>query len=100
MAFDKFKQLRELRSKAKEVENQLSDVSVTEEHKGWVFTMTGNMELINVQIDKDTLDSTEPGYVEDIVKKGINKTIKAAQRASAKKMMKEGGLDNFPGMGG
>lgn len=100
MAFDKFKQLRDLRSKAKEMEDRLSDVVVTEEHKGWTFTMSGSMELLNVQVDADTLKPEEKGYVEDIVKKGVNKAMKAAQHAAAKKMMKEGGIEGLPGMGG
>lgn len=98
MAFDKFKQLKELRSKAKEVESQLAGVTATESHKGWTFTMSGNLELINVEIDADSLRD-DPGYVEDIVKKGINKTIKAVQQKSARKMMKEGGIEGFPGLG-
>ncbi len=99
MAFNKFKQLKDLRSKAKEVQGQLADVSATEEYKGWTFTMNGSLELINVVVDPDTLSKGDAGYVEDIVKKGVNKTLKSVQKISAKKMMKEGGLDAF-GLGG
>lgn len=100
MVFDKFKQLRDLKSKASEVKGELSSVTATEEYKGWSFTMNGNQELINVKIDPDSLDPNETGRVEDIVKTGINKTIKATQKKAAKHMMNSGGLEgmNLPGM--
>jgi DNA-binding protein YbaB len=89
--FDRLKKLREL----KKMQDGLGSLIVTQEERGWKFTMNGKMELINIEIDPDTLNADSKGLVEDIVKKGINNVIKEVQKKAAQEMMKNGGLANL-----
>lgn len=89
--FNKLKQLKDLRSTAKTMQDALSSERVEETRGGVKITMNGNMEVLSVAIDGGlTKEAIETG-----VKNSINDTIKKAQRLMAKKLQDMGG---FPGL--
>ena len=89
--FNKLKQLKDLRSQAKQMQNTLSDESVTIEKNGIKVVMNGNMQITelitNPELKKENMES--------ILTDCINDAIKKIQKIMAKKMQEMGG---FPGM--
>jgi DNA-binding YbaB/EbfC family protein len=95
--FSKLKQFKDLRDKAKKIQDVLKDVTV-EGSGGWgkvKMAMNGNQEVTSVSIDQSLVG--DKGKLESAVKDAVNDTIKRAQRAMADQMKKTGGLD-LPGL--
>lgn len=87
--FDKFKQLGELgklRSQAKLLEKELSQIKETVEKAGLKVTVTGNQKIDYLEIDGESRKD-----VADI----INEAFKRIQKKSAKKMLEMGGLSGL-----
>lgn len=89
--FNKLKQLKDLRSQAKQMQNALSGESITSEKNGVKITMNGNMSITAVEISKDITKES----LEIAIKEAVNDAIKQTQRLMAKKMQEMGG---FPGL--
>lgn len=89
--FNKLKQFKDLRSKAKTMQDALAEEKVTEEKGGVKITMNGNMEILSVNIESGLTKEA----IETSVKNSVNETIKKAQRLMAKKLQDMGG---FPGL--
>lgn len=89
--FNKLKHLKDLRSKAKTMQNALASESITIDSKGVKIEMNGNMEITNVTITEDI----SKDKLAEIIKKNVNDAIKKTQRIMAQKMQEMGGL---PGM--
>ncbi len=89
--FNKLKQLKDLRSHAKTMQDALSGERVTEERGGIKIVMNGNMEILSVNI----ADGLSKEATETSVKNCVNDSIKKAQRLMAKKLQDMGG---FPGL--
>ena len=94
--FDKFKQaqnLMKLRSEAKKLQQELEQITHTEEDGNMAVTVNGAQSLVSLRID---------GEEQEKLVKLINKAMKEVQKKSAKKMMEMGGgLGGlFGGMGG
>ncbi len=90
--FGKLKQLKDLRSQAKTMQNVLADEKVELEKNGIKLSMNGNMEIIDMKIESD-LSKEE---IARTSKELFNDAIKKTQRIMAKKMQEMGG---FPGLG-
>jgi len=89
--FNKLKQIKDLRSQAKTMQNMLADENVTAEKHGITITMNGNMEVTNVSLPKDTdLEKLEKSLISC-----INDAVKKTQKIMAQKMQEMGG---FPGL--
>ena len=89
--FNKLKQLKDLKSQAKTMQDALSTERVEESRGGVKITMNGNMEVLSVVIESGLTREV----IETSVKNCINDTIKKAQRLMAKKLQDMGG---FPGL--
>jgi len=89
--FNKLKQFKDLRSKAKQMQTALSGESVTEEYGGIKITMNGNMEVTFISIDP----SLTGGALDSNVKQAINKVIQKTQKLMAQKMKEMGGMPSF-----
>lgn len=90
--FGKLKQLKDLRSQAKTMQNALAGEKVELEKNGVKLSMNGNMEVTDMKIESD-LSKEE---IARISKDLFNDAIKKTQRIMAKKMQEMGG---FPGLG-
>lgn len=89
--FNKLKQLKDLRSQAKTMQNALSGEKIELEKNGIKISMNGNMEIVEMSINND-LSKEE---IAKISKDLFNDAIKKTQRVMAKKMQEMGG---FPGL--
>ena len=96
--FNKLKQYEDIRGQAKDLQNQLSEESVTTSSNGISLTMDGNLKMTNLDIPADMLESSKKGKIEDAVKDAHDSAIKKIQRIMAMKMKEMGGMPNMPGM--
>ena len=89
--FNKLKQLKDLRSQAKTMQNALAGEKVEVEKNGIKLSMNGNMEVMDLVITSE-LSKEE---IARTSKELFNDAIKKTQRLMAKKMQEMGG---FPGL--
>ncbi len=89
--FNKLKQLKDLRSQAKTIQNVLSEETIEAEKSGIKIIMNGNMEVQSISIN----DGIAKESLEGILKSLINDAIKKTQKVMAKKMQEMGGLPGF-----
>lgn len=89
--FSKLKQLKDLRSQAKTMQNALAEEKVEVEKNGIKLSMNGNMEVTSLIITNDLSKEEIARTSKDL----FNDAIKKTQRIMAKKMQEMGG---FPGL--
>ncbi len=89
--FEKLKQIKDLRTQAKTMQNALSGESATVEKNGVTVTMNGNLEITNLTI----ADSLVGLQAANATREAINEVIKKVQKIIAQKMQDMGGLKNF-----
>jgi DNA-binding protein YbaB len=90
--FGKLKQLKDLRSQAKTMQNSLADEKVELEKDAIKIVMNGNMEVIDFKIEGDM----KKEEIAKTTKTLVNDAVKKTQKIMAKKMQEMGGL---PGLG-
>ncbi|OGH60054.1 MAG: nucleoid-associated protein, YbaB/EbfC family [Candidatus Magasanikbacteria bacterium RIFCSPHIGHO2_01_FULL_33_34] len=97
---NKLKQFRDLRSQAKEMQDNLSKESVTVKSAGdkVVMTMDGNLKMTGLAIDNDLLNPDKKQKLQDAIKDAHADAMKKMQRIMAMKMKEMGGLPNIPGL--
>jgi len=95
--FEKLKQFKDLRSKAKNLQGQLAkeEIIATAAWSKIKMVMNGNQEVLKVEVDLELLKNK--AKLEDAIKEVTNDAIKKVQNIMAKKMMKDGGF-KMPGM--
>ncbi len=89
--FEKLKQIKDLRSQAKTMQNALSGESASAEKGGVTITLNGNLEVQSVVI----ADGMTKAQIEQATKEAANEAIKRIQKVIAQKMQAMGGLKNF-----
>jgi DNA-binding YbaB/EbfC family protein len=97
--FNKLKQFKDLRDKAKQLQTALSSESV-EGSGGWgkvKVTMDGNQAVTGIAIDDALLTPSEKGKLETGLKEAFADALKKAQRKAMEKMKDIGGID-LPGL--
>ena len=91
--FNKLKQVKDLRTRAKDLQAKLSEETV-EGSAGFgkvKVNMNGNHEVVSVSIDDSVLgDKTK---LEEMVKEATNDAAKKLQKVLASKMKDFGGMD-------
>ena len=91
--FSKLKQFKDLKSKAKNIQNILSQESV-EGSAGWgkvKIQMNGNQLVTAVMIEPDAMkDKTK---LQDMVKDAVNDAVQKVQKVMSTKLKEVGGLD-------
>lgn len=95
--FNKLKQVKDLRDKAKQLQSVLSEVKV-EGAAAWgkvKVAMDGNSQVQSVDIDEEMLG--DKGKLEAAMKDAYNDALKKAQRKMVEKMKESGNL-NMPGL--
>ncbi len=98
--FNKLKQFKDLRDKAKELQDTLGHESVTTTAAGGSvsLTMNGNLELTAVTIDPSMLSVEKKSKLEEGIKDAHKDALKKMQRTMAMKMKEMGGLPEIPGL--
>ena len=94
--FNKLKQIKDLRTKAKEIQSTLGEEVVESDTKGIKITMDGNQKVHSVSIPDDMMqDKTR---LEAAMTDAMNDSVKKVQKVMAKKLQSMGDLD-LPGLG-
>lgn len=86
--FNKLKHLKDLRSRAKQMQNVLGQEFITVEKSGIKIVMNGNMEITTLTINEELARDSLEGILTDC----LNESIKKTQRLMAQKMQEMGGL--------
>lgn len=92
--FNKLKQIKDLKDKAKKLKSKLSEVEVTGKGLGGQIsiTMNGAQEILNVSIEDAVLKPENKSKVED----GVKAAFKDAHKQVQKKLMSQvGSLDDL-----
>ena len=89
--FNKLKQVKDLRSQAKTMQNALAEESVTIEKNGITILIDGNMEIKNITIP----ENANKANLEANLVSTINTAVKKVQRLMAEKMQQMGGLSSL-----
>ena len=89
--FNKLKNIKDLRSQAKQMQSALSGEAITVEQGGIKVIMNGNMEITSITINDDLAKDSVEGMLIEL----INEAIKKAQRLMAKKIQEIGGLEGL-----
>lgn len=97
--FNKLKQFKDLRDKAKQLQTSLATEKV-DGSGGWgkvKVEMDGNQSITSVQVDDDLLKPEQKDKLQNGLKEALNDALKKAQRKMMDKMKDMGGFD-LPGM--
>lgn len=89
--FNKLKQFKDLRDKAKTMQSALAEETISQEKNGIKVSLNGNLEITEIKLNSN-LNQNEQ---ENSLKSCLNEAIKKAQKVMAKKMQDMGG---FPGL--
>ncbi len=95
--FEKLKQYKDLRDKAKKLRDQLADESVVAESDGVHLVMAGTQEVLRVEINPDLLTLENKKRLETAFCSAVNQAHKKIQQVMVQKMRSSGDL-NLPGM--
>lgn len=95
--FSKLNQIKDLRAKAKNLQNQLAEESVTLEKQGTTLVMDGNQKIIKLEINPELLTPERKSRAEEVIKDLHNDAISKIQRIMVEKMKASGNL-NIPGL--
>ena len=100
--FSKLKQIKDMKSQAKHMEQELA--SVTAEGSGaWgkvKMVVDGNRNIQSISIDDSLLTLAEKDKLQDAIKEAHRDALKKMQFQLAKKLQEMGGLDALKKMGG
>ena len=100
--FNKIKEIKGMRDKAKQIKDMLGDESVHAEasHGQVTMVMDGNMEILSLNIDPAMLTADKKESLEQAIKDVTNDAIKKASDVNETEMAAaaKDGLPNIPGM--
>lgn len=97
--FSKLKQFKDLKDKAKVIQEMLGKESA-EGEAGWgkvKVKMNGNQQVLDVTIDPSLMDNREK--LQELLRDATNDAVKKIQTVMAKKLKETGGLDLANEMG-
>ena len=97
--FNKIKAVKDLRSQAKQMQNQLSEIS-DEGTAAWgkvKIKIDGNQNVLSVSIDDELM--SDKAKLEEAMKEAFNDAVKKIQKKMAVKMKDMGGLDALKNLG-
>jgi DNA-binding YbaB/EbfC family protein len=98
--FSKLKQLKDLKDKAKALQEILGDEKA-EGTSSWgkvKVTVNGNQQVVTVAIEQDALaDKTK---LEEMIKEAVNDAMTKIQRILSSKLREGGGMDIMKEFGG
>ncbi len=84
------KQLQKIQSEMQKVQEELGNLTVTEEAGGGMIkaTANGHREIISIEIDQQVIKSDEKDILEDLVVAAVNKAIQSAAKKAEEEMAK------------
>lgn len=88
--FNKLKQIKDLRSQAKQMQDSLAGETTTTEKNGITIVMNGNIEVTSVIVGDNAKNN-----LENNLKEAFNEAVKKTQKLMAKKMQEMGGFGDL-----
>jgi DNA-binding YbaB/EbfC family protein len=84
------KQVQKMQAEIQKVQNELVNLTVTEEAGGGMIkaTANGHKEIISVEIDPQVIKAEEKEILEDLVVAAVNKAIQAANKLAEEELSK------------
>lgn len=97
---DIMKKAQQMQQKLSQVQNELSDKTVTASVGGGMVSVTvnGRNELISIQIDREVINPEDREMLQDLIVSAVNEGIKKAQDMAQAEMRKLTGGINIPGI--
>lgn len=95
--FNKLNQIKDLRSQAKNLQNQLAQESITLEKQHCHLTMDGNQQITKLIINPEYLTLEKKESLENLICDLHQEVLKKVQRLMAEKLRTSGNF-NFPGL--
>ena len=95
--FSKLNQIKDLKEQAKNLQNQLSQESVTVEKHGVLLIMDGNQKIVKLDINQEYLLPEKKEQLESLLIDLHDDAIKRVQRLMAEKLRASGNF-NLPGL--
>ncbi|MCF8030650.1 MAG: YbaB/EbfC family nucleoid-associated protein [Desulfohalobiaceae bacterium] len=95
-----FKQAQQMQKKMAEIQEQMAKETVQASAGGGMVqvTVTGSMEVVDVQIDSSVIDPQDPAMLQDLILAASNEALKKARELKQNEMSKLTGGMNIPGM--
>lgn len=84
------KQVQKLQQEMAKVQNELGNLTITEEAGGGMIkaTANGNREIISIEIEPQVIISEEKEILEDLVVAAVNKALQSAAKLAEEEMAK------------
>ncbi|QQS34668.1 MAG: YbaB/EbfC family nucleoid-associated protein [Ignavibacteriales bacterium] len=84
------KQVQKMQAEMKRVQDELGNLTVSEEAGGGIIkaTANGNKELISIEIDPQVIKADEKEILEDLVVAAVNKALSSASKLAEEEMAK------------
>lgn len=97
--FDKLKQIKELRDRAKQMKDMLAQETVHADaaHGQVNIVMDGNQEILSLTVEPALLAADKKEALEQGIKEAVNEAIKKSRAVMAQKIQNMDGL-NMPGL--
>lgn len=96
--FNKLKQFKDMRDQAKTLQDELAKESISVSSSGVDITMNGNLEVTNVSVSDDLMDTSKKSKLEKAFVDAHKDALKKMQRVMAMKMKDMGGMPDMPGL--
>lgn len=89
-----------MQKKMAEIQEQMAKETVQASAGGGMVqvTVTGSMEVVDVQIDSSVIDPKDPAMLQDLILAASNEALKKARELKQNEMSKLTGGMNIPGM--
>ena len=88
--FNKLKDLKNLQSQAKQMQQALEQEQVEVWEKGIKLTINGKMEVISLEIENHLLSEDKKEELQDSLREVFNTAVEKVQRQAAMKMAGQG----------
>jgi DNA-binding YbaB/EbfC family protein len=84
------KQVQKMQEEFERVQQELGEKVVVGESGGGLVkvTMNGKKQVVNVSLDKEIIDSSDPTMLEDLLVAAFNKTLEAVTKMSEEELGK------------
>ncbi len=84
------KQVQKMQEEMQKVQNQLGNLTVSEEAGGGMIkaTANGNKDIIAIEIDPQVIKPEEKEILEDLVVAAVNKALQSASKLAEEEMAK------------
>ncbi len=99
---DIVKQAQEMQKKMAQVQEELAQKTVQASSGGGmvVVTVSGSMEVTDIQIDPTVVDANDINMLQDLIMAAVNEGVKKARDMGQEEMSKVTGGLKIPGLSG